>query len=223
MVLEPKVRKVESFDHNKLEVLANLCPLEPMGNKFTTKKHHRVTIESCAVNVEEKLAHSGKHLDQLCSLDRQLYCSVKTRGASSSKQSGAFLWYLCSPTSKQLKKLSSVEDWSDRYFQPDTDADGNRCMNSVQTLTTSTDVLICRNDLDLSVGNENVWDQLNHDDRSRIEMTMNSTFDLRNAEHGLVPGNYRVDFYRSDSPFTPQFFTNNLPTPSKSITFHVQS
>ena len=187
-----------------------------MGN-ILDKQDGTVTIQSSAVNVEKSLAERGLHLEKFCTLDQVIHCSIRTRGLISNRSSGAFLWYLCSPTPKQLGILSQQEDWTNRYYKHVGSG-----LQSVSTLTEGTDVLISRNDLDLSVGDENIFSNMSSTDKSRVEMTMNSRFDLTKTGRGLVPGKYRVDFYRSSSPFTNQFYSSDvLPLPSKSLFFDV--
>ena len=187
---------------------------KPKGNATAT------TIQSCAVNVEKELAFNGQHLDQMCVLDKLLFCAVQTKGVADRQVSGAFLWYLCSPEPKQLTQLSALEDWSNRLYTESKDVEGRTFVRKVNRLSHGTDVLICQNDINLSVGDENIWDQLNREDRDRVEMTMSSTFDLSQAASGLVAGMYRVDFYLSNQPFTSTFYNqSNFPPTSKTIHF----
>jgi hypothetical protein len=201
-----------------------------MGNQLHRQRRDKVHVRRLAVNVEKRLAERGQHLDQLCTLDLELFCSVQTRGAFTQVQSGAFLWYLLSPTAEQLDLLAdtqgcNAEDcWSSKCFKSNKDG----TMEAIIPSTNNTDnsqtdqVLLCYNDIELCVGDENVWNHLNRRDRSRVEMTMSSTMDMTKSNRGLVAGTYRVDFYHSDIPFDKKFYLNKiLPPATKSVNFQV--
>ena len=206
----------------------------PMGNSQNkgkgTNKRRRLNangavIQSCAVNVERDLAYSGKHLANLSVLDKVLHCAIKTKGASERQLSGAFLWYLCNPTQTQLDALSENEDWSNRYYQQVKDEEDNAIVRKVKKLSEgTTDVRICRNNITLTVGDEEIWSGLNKSDKKRIEMTMASTFDLSNTAKGLTAGIYRIDFYMQSGKIDSENFYNQskFPVPSKTIHFEVK-
>ena len=213
---------------------------QSMGNKLQRRDPIRIT--KVAVNVEKRLAERGYHLNQLCVLDRQLYCSVNIRGVSSQVQSGAFLWYLLSPTSEHLDLLAGdMVQSSDNNKNNDNNTAVFQCFKSNKDGTmevipqlssssrkddplTQQQILLCYNDIELCVGNENVWSVMNHKDRSRVEMTMSSSMEMMNSKRGLIPGNYRVDFYHSQIPLGDQKFYNLnkiLPKATQSAHFQV--
>ena len=199
------------------------------------------SISKVAVNVEKRLAERGHHLNQLCVLDRQLYCSINIRGVSSQVQSGAFLWYLLSPTSEHLDLLAAdMVQSSDNQKNNDNNTAVFQCFKSnkdgtMEEVTPSQlssssrkddpltqQLLLCYNDIELCVANENVWSVMNHKARGRVEMTMSSSMEMMNSKRGLIPGNYRVDFYHSQAPFGDKFYNLNKILPKATQSAHFQ-
>ena len=212
----------------------------PMGNQSSRDPK---SISKVAVNVEKRLAERGHHLNQLCVLDRQLYCSINIRGVSSQVQSGAFLWYLLSPTSEHLDLLAAdMVQSSDNQKNNDNNTAVFQCFKSNKDGTMvipsqlssvlsrkddplTQQLLLCYNDIELCVANENVWSVMNHKDRSRVEMTMSSSMEMMNSKRGLIPGNYRVDFYHSQVPGVPfgdKFYNLNKILPKATQSAHFQ-
>jgi hypothetical protein len=198
-----------------------------MGNR-TSKRRRTLgpVIQSCAVNVEKQEAVDGKHLNIMCCLDKTLHCAVKTKGSYERHLSGAFLWYICSPTTKQLDQLSKNENWSSRFYQESKDEDGTTIVqkSSQEVEGVNLLTLICSNDITLEISDTRIWNQLTRRDKEKIEMTMNSTFDLSSSDTGLVPGTYRVDFYMTTEKIdsTKFYKQDKFPPASKTIHFEVK-